>query len=673
MAARVYCMFEDVADDPESLKHLVLEVLGVGIPGEELDHYVAWLLEVLPDLEAKAAKEAERTARMDPVERTLRAKRSSDTVEPIKPLAAALLLEPPRERKRWRTTREAKRAEAETPDARATAERMELDRWAAQSIEILKSLDAPVVRGPDGELLSDRHLRHAVGKRRASTLRARVRYWKRWWAWAQARRGNYRKVTYLDAIDFLEATAEGKCGITVPKNLYNAIAFFEKAGGLVGHGAITDHALVLSTAEALTRDLSAGNPVVRRDAPRLPVLAIVSMELTVTDSSQLPYLRFLAGFRLLKVWASMRFDDTLGITPKNIEEFDAGFKIPLDRTKTSGPDRRVKVLYGYVCKQAAFVEPGWLTVFMSMLGDAEGFGFARDYLLPLPEAGWMAPLRVRATHADATALGRSLLDHLRQPAWVRTDAGRVKWSLTHMPLFAQGAAEFWTEHSERKVASSLAAARGIDKARRDMLGRWAEESASTRGSADYVQTAAQIVVGVQRQVATSVTSLASWYSEADLKCWFGEFVMRRGLHAKLMEDTFMKLDFTTKGHPFNTMDVTSTSSSYYQVSSPPEAPVIPEDVHANLSDTVVDKTRKDASSSPFWVSISLRRGFRRLHKTGGCWFTAESMEYVADLTATVYDAKCGHCWKDREFKEPDVIGESSSVDTSDETSSSDTP
>ena len=74
--------------------------------------------------------------------------------------------------------------------------------------------------------------------------------------------------------------------------------------------------------------------------------------------------------------------------------------------------------------------------------------------------------------------------------------------------------------------------------------------------------------------------------------------------------------------------------------------------------------------------FSMRKGFRRLHKTGGCWFTAEAREFVTDLAETTYDAKRGHCWRDtgsRDTKEPDLIGESSSVDTSNESSSTDEP
>ena len=37
--------------------------------------------------------------------------------------------------------------------------------------------------------------------------------------------------------------------------------------------------------------------------------------------------------------------------------------------------------------------------------------------------------------------------------------------------------------------------------------------------------------------------------------------------------------------------------------------------------------------------------FRRLHRRGGCWYTAVAVEEVDDLATARYNAKCHVCWK----------------------------
>ena len=86
-------------------------------------------------------------------------------------------------------------------------------------------------------------------------------------------------------------------------------------------------------------------------------------------------------------------------------------------------------------------------------------------------------------------------------------------------------------------------------------------------------------------------------------------------------------------------------------------------------------TKVEEKLSPYWVSISERTSFRRLHRRGGCWFKAVRMEPVWDLSGLPYNAQCGHCWRTgQEVKSKTgtakEIEEGPSVDTDDETSSS---
>ena len=74
-----------------------------------------------------------------------------------------------------------------------------------------------------------------------------------------------------------------------------------------------------------------------------------------------------------------------------------------------------------------------------------------------------------------------------------------------------------------------------------------------------------------------------------------------------------------------------------------------------------------AVPAPYWASISIKKGFRRLHRTGGCWVKpgvdcAQWVE-VHSLDENAADASCKLCW-------PPVVPASDS-EGSDESSSSD--
>ena len=71
--------------------------------------------------------------------------------------------------------------------------------------------------------------------------------------------------------------------------------------------------------------------------------------------------------------------------------------------------------------------------------------------------------------------------------------------------------------------------------------------------------------------------------------------------------------------------------------------------------------------APYWASISVKKGFRRLHRTGGCWVKpgvdCAQWEGIFSLDENAADASCKLCW-------PPVVPASDS-EGSDESSSSD--
>ena len=88
------------------------------------------------------------------------------------------------------------------------------------------------------------------------------------------------------------------------------------------------------------------------------------------------------------------------------------------------------------------------------------------------------------------------------------------------------------------------------------------------------------------------------------------------------------------------------------------------------------EVQASASTSGYWVSISARTGFRRLHQSGGCWYRAEDTEQIDDPSTARFNAICHVCWKEgRQSAQEKLVSDlkadvDSSVATDSKTSSS---
>ena len=66
-----------------------------------------------------------------------------------------------------------------------------------------------------------------------------------------ARRGVLAKATGADFETYLQDLIDGGCGPSVFGTAYNALLFFERAGGLVGRGALADEVILRTMVENL--------------------------------------------------------------------------------------------------------------------------------------------------------------------------------------------------------------------------------------------------------------------------------------------------------------------------------------------------------------------------------------------------------------------------------------
>ena len=81
----------------------------------------------------------------------------------------------------------------------------------------------------------------------------------------------------------------------------------------------------------------------------------------VCDKDRKAYERGFAWFRLFRHWSGMRLDDSQGLSPDSLEARTRGAVGVLERTKTSGPGKKILLLPVFVSTEAYVVQPWLLT------------------------------------------------------------------------------------------------------------------------------------------------------------------------------------------------------------------------------------------------------------------------------------------------------------------------
>ena len=84
--------------------------------------------------------------------------------------------------------------------------------------------------------------------------------------------------------------------------------------------------------------------------------------------------------RLLKIWASLRYDCHTHIVPSELRLSPAGLSTTLRKTKTTGGARRVSELPIFIGINSYLWKKDWLDVGFKLMKDMADY--ERDYLLP---------------------------------------------------------------------------------------------------------------------------------------------------------------------------------------------------------------------------------------------------------------------------------------------------
>eukprot|EP00973_Karenia_brevis_P002580 353029-Karenia_brevis.AAC.1 len=91
-----------------------------------------------------------------------------------------------------------------------------------------------------------------------------------------------------------------------------------------------------------------------------------------------------------------------------------GLVVQLDRTKTSGPGRKIRWMTVYVSSKAYLTNPDWLKTGFE-IWQSEPFCFERDYLVMLPGENLETVHRAKAGYLDMVRFTRAVLGSLKLP------------------------------------------------------------------------------------------------------------------------------------------------------------------------------------------------------------------------------------------------------------------
>ena len=365
---------------------------------------------------------------------------------------------------RWPTRLEKRLSAAgDSMTLRQGAEKSERHRWIDELKHLLWEAKLPAMYRDLPLNQVDESLRFGKG-RRASTLRKHVKTWDKARDWMKKAFG-YPWPRYPEEFAlYLEARANEPCGRTVPGSIYKTFIFMEVAGEVPEDEQMSRAPAIKNVLEEIAIQLEGATPRFTKKAWHLPVSVVRSMEAAVMDGELTRFVRAYSWFRLIKLWAGLRFSDTKGLAYNSLRMEEHGLSGILSVTKTTGPGKKVALLKIHVNRDAwlddgRWLEEGW-AIWEAMSAE-KGFK-DRDFFLPMPSRDLEGVVRRMSHYYTAAQMSQALFSELGP----RGAGGEVK-------LLEAGVGTLWTEHSERVTLRTWSAAAGVPDRVMKLLGRWA--------------------------------------------------------------------------------------------------------------------------------------------------------------------------------------------------------
>jgi len=538
--------------------------------------------------------------------------------------------------RKWRTRRQQRIGQHDgDPAQRATVEEEERMRWAAELAQLLEEAKSPRFEIASTTLDPASSMRHCAGATRARTIRLRVRAWRKYRFWLMCAKGHPWPGTLAEVLDYLDDLCNSGCARTVPDSWLSALGFMEEKGGYPLDKRFSLQPVVISTVRSIAASLATGAAPTRK-APALFVKVLISLELYICDVEQPRFLRGFAWLKLIKVWGALRTNDLQGICPHHLRCTESGLLLLIDRSKTSGPGKRMRWLPAYVAAGATITGLPWLQIGYE-LWQSEALSYPRDYLLPLPTEDMVSVLKKPAGYSDSAALSRRLLGSLRGFVVQKGKKQRQPASSVER-LLRPDVVDYFKEHGDRNVINSLAACLEVEKSQRDFLGRWRPQQ-----SDDYLRTHKAVVRRIQLQVVEAIRSDDARIDESENFAELKDYLKEKGWQEAQVAAQLKRLQTTTglgPAAPPVAPDSSGSMDMEIQAVTGEDSECLEEEGHPE------EQTEDRACC--YIISYSNKRRFRRLHLNGGCWRRPErdllDFAYCETVRAGDFDAACKDCW-----------------------------
>ena len=566
---------------------------------------------------------------------------------------------------------------------RREVELAQKQKYAILLAEDLELCGFPIVQ----ELASSPNLLKALavqsGRDRPNTIKNRLSHWKKFREWLQSAKGRRYiwPFTVSDVLDYLEHRFEEPCARTVPESVANAISYLERVGDVLDSERRAISGPVQRAVANYTSILATGAPP-KNKAILILFLMIVAIEMDVMDGDLETYIRVYAWSKGLKLWAALRTDDLLGLPAQLLVMRRFRLEALLERTKTSGPARKVSWLPIFVSTDAYLSEPDWLQTGFE-LATTGSFAFDRDYCIPMPSLDLSGAIQQMPTYVDFATFSQSYWRQLKRPKLDCMNTGEPFFFKGDEYMFHTDAVQAITEHAERDWLASAASAAGLKKDSRNYIGRWVPEQ-----SDDYVRTAGQKVTSIQSKIATLIRTGRLVLDEEDsftaletrvaAKGW--EESAQLGMRVEIAGITNeyaakMKTYLASRAAGGNTSSALQSQTGVEPIVVDGDAQdfcgeAAAQDPNAELSfgdaglELASDLLPEQAEEEHPYFLAQVRKGskrtYKRLHKTASTscstkpGFSSLQFSWVADYRLVSYDAVCFRCWPKSDFDRLDL-------------------
>ncbi len=508
--------------------------------------------------------------------------------------------------------------------------------------------------------------RRAMG-RRASTLRAHIRLGVRMREFTVGCLDSDWFGNVGDLMDYIAGRLEEPCGRSVPLSIMAAVRFLEAAAEVPMEKRLSENPILQNFMSEISKSGWWATRT-RTSANRLLLAVVFCWEFLVMEESQRAYIRLFAWFKLVKLWAMLRWNDTMGIPAARLQYVKKkGLVGEIVRSKTTGIGRRIEVQQFSVAEEAWFLAEGWLREGYKLF---EAFGREgglerRDFMMARPNSTLSGFRSSMVSYADAMAMSRTLLTELVAPAQTGGELAKL--------VLSNETGSFWSEHSERVTMASWSAALGIQQEVIKRWGRW-------RPSVDeeYVKTTQILVTKAQAEVARRVKSeglKTDLVGEEEVISQVEERLRERGVAEEIIKKQSKRFRFYRLAYRESmegAVESGEKDEANAEVTSMAGSAVEPFDFEELEAES--EQPLSVVGMGTFVMSIVGRSKKRTLHRVGSCYRIpgVDYRDYVVigdDRPTLIQGEKlCGSCFR----KEDKAVSESEAeMVPSSESSSSD--